>query len=72
MKIRHAIRRRRDALIRLWNFHIKGKMPDRPFNGAFVHLPDGGLHWCPPIEKDPGADEVASDHSIARATGEPL
>lgn len=57
MKIRKVIRRRYAGLVRLWNFHIKGKMPNRPFNGAFTHLPDGGLLWCPPVKKEPGPDE---------------
>nr|MBF0685687.1 hypothetical protein [Pseudomonas sp.] len=61
MKIRDSIRRRYDALVRLWNFHIRGRAPSRPFNGAFVHLLDGGLLWCPPIKKEPEADEGQSD-----------
>lgn len=54
VKIRHVFRRRYKALVRFWNFHIRGRAPKRPFRGAFVHLPDGGLLWCPPIKKEPG------------------
>lgn len=58
MKICDAIRRKYAAFVRFWNFHIRGKLPDRPFNGAFVHLPDGGLLWCPPVKTEQGPEEA--------------
>lgn len=58
VKIRHAIRRRFVALVRFWNFQIRGKAPARPSNGAITYLLDGSLLWCPPVKKEPEADEA--------------
>jgi len=58
VKIRHAIRRRYVALVRFWDFQIRGKAQARTSNGAITYLLDGSLLWCPPVKKEPGPDEA--------------